>query len=98
MKFLNTEKGKKLGYSSASQLAEYVLRNYLNNPGNTLNKESDEKINKLTKEVQGFSQQAKELLEYFEKTRDETVEKNRQMNEMARKNVEREKSKKRKKK
>ena len=72
MEFLSTEKGKKLGYSSASQLAEYVLRNYLNNPNTDLH-------HKYASEVNGLTEQVKKLLDYFEETKEERVEKNKQM-------------------
>ncbi len=49
--FLKTEKGKKLGYSNASQLAEYVLRNFMENPDqNQRIEELEESYQKLRKQ------------------------------------------------
>jgi len=49
-KFLKSNEGEKLGYSSASQLAEFILRNFLQNPNQTTAiQELNSKINQLDK-------------------------------------------------
>lgn len=75
--FLKSENGKGLGFSSASQLAEFVLRNYINNPDLTntiedLKKRFEhlhrtvpanvgDKIKTLEKENQKLEEKIKEL-------------------------------------
>ena len=50
--FIKSEKGKELGYSSASQLAEYVLRNFIENKDNSEKYESEiKKLRKLVEEM-----------------------------------------------
>ncbi|PBO85317.1 MAG: hypothetical protein COA77_04270 [Thaumarchaeota archaeon] len=56
--FLQTNRGKEFGYSSASQLAEYVLRNFIEDPN------SNQRIEKLEKEI-------KELREKYREQRSE---------------------------